>query len=1662
MSKVTAEWIDGELGGSLQKAYDLSESGDILTNSEKGSVDLRGGETGPGQNILTIGYTGKAPSTAFSGRSAIVATSEATLDDIQAGAIIGGHEGTMNEYSHGSVTLGGSFTEITDVSQNSSIQSSSYAKLKKAFHSSVIASAAYKDNIPRTTYNLERYLGSKAAGFVFGYSGMAEIRGTPEMFHDNLNIGGYPSVDGDKVLLGRYNITPWPVTTNKVGELSNVSEFFPSAEYAGTVLRKSANELLLVSNSNLYVYDETTGEEEIILSRGENSFSEGGSSLGVNYHETAGIQDIKVDIDGNILLVLGIYESTTWYVRVVRVDPNTKTLHTFAGTGTAGFSGDGGLATSAEISSSISGIAIHDTTGDVYISDKNNRRIRKVAYGTGIITTFAGTGVPGNTGDGGPAISADIDPSSMTVNSTGTYLYFLSGNQLRKVLFSSGVISTVYTGTTYHRILPWNQNGYDFILFIDGSSSGNILTLFSESFGNPLLITETLLQPPYSITSKYATLVGTSDSYMDMVENSGIVSSSSTCITAYHQDKVPSRNASIDSSAAVVVNDASCSKVSASSSVYMGAINKADPDPYTRSKSFVRHCEVIASDEVEVMDSCKVLVGGSATISLLKGDQSSVISSNGVTGINLVQSSIIASQDVNAGRVSPDVYLKEEEVGHSMIMATSEVDVYMMWYSILSASNELALENIVGTQVSACNRIIGESLWKSVVFSSDLSQVSSNTQTSVLSVSVCDILDNNAVSVHSAYNCKVQGNANSVVLALSGVSSAFQGEYPSTPVAIDPCEVLENNKSAILASSNSDMIKTTESLLAASTDSGLGVPAPTGSTHALRYSEAFEGSSEVANDIGGWPLPAVTGAHSSTLLSSQNSEMIKTVAGVVIGGERHSSQYNQDSVLLGGLESTNIYSDRMALLGGYKVAVGPFSHDSLIGGNTVSTFKETKVSALMATSDSLVRETENAMVSASTEVTALGLDKSGVILSSTVEMSDSLWSTILGSNFTQVRNGTRMGVLFSEEVLVEGECDSILVSATVTAEVSGSSRASVLASQDTILINGWATAQIAAVNSSTEDTKQTLQGASVDSSISNAEQAFQASSAQAIIGGETGTYMASQVSSVGVSIINSSFATQQGSLNSNITNAMMSGQVHSQESSILRSKNCHQVTAQESSMEDVLYASQVSSLSSNIFGNGNTTSGHSQVSVSNSDIGFGSWSSQEQTHDCVGLLNNWSSQKDSIGSTMSSSNISTQVAVQGNTLTGSSHTIQECSMGCTGLNMKESLQAASQGSAMAYADKSAQIATMAMQMVTGIQAVQESSYLGSLTNSRQATQTATHTSQVNTVEQSIQAGTIEGTFDTSSDSAQIAGRFVSLGGSYQSAQVASNGSTGLSLYSSFMAAGIESTFEGCTGSAQTASYTNKMTSSKTSAQIAASDSSMTLATNSAQIGVQGCTGLNLKNSATMASQSSTVYSCTGVSLIASKDSLLENSEQSAIVAALGAHVTGCAYSAVMGGIGGMATLPGQVTQGAGMVDGEEAGLFQSSKVLYSGICALEEEKKLTVQNLAGNHLIFDEDSTYALKVRIAAKAATGTVGLVAMYEGSVSVDSAGTEVYEDITLQGSYGNTLAGILDGGNVLVGVTGTSGRELHLLVKGATGVATTRWTAEVEYMKVGNTLS
>src|ERR1035438_6220307 len=146
---------------------------------------------------------------------------------------------------------------------------------------------------------------------------------------------------------------------------------------------------------------------------------------------------LAVDAAGNIYLAEELNN------RVRKVDAN-GVITTFAGTGVAGFGGDTGPAAQAQLSGPL-GVCV-SPSGDVYVTDQGNKRVRKISSGT--ITTVAGNGSSGNSGDGGAATAAAMTiPIRCAVDQSSNLFIVDQGAHVIRKVNTSGIIST-YAGTT--------------------------------------------------------------------------------------------------------------------------------------------------------------------------------------------------------------------------------------------------------------------------------------------------------------------------------------------------------------------------------------------------------------------------------------------------------------------------------------------------------------------------------------------------------------------------------------------------------------------------------------------------------------------------------------------------------------------------------------------------------------------------------------------------------------------------------------------------------------------------------------------------------------------------------------------------------------------------------------------------------------------------------------------------------------------------------------------------------------------------------------------------------------------------------------------------------------------------------------------------------------
>ena len=140
-----------------------------------------------------------------------------------------------------------------------------------------------------------------------------------------------------------------------------------------------------------------------------------------------------------------VYIADSVNYRIRLVTKSSGIITNVVGTGRYGYSGDGGLAINATLSDLI-GIDMDPRTGDLYITDRNNNVIRMVINSTGIITTIAGNGTQGYSGDGGPTTSASLrNPTSIVIAAVTGDIYIADfGNHvIRMITKSTGIITTI-------------------------------------------------------------------------------------------------------------------------------------------------------------------------------------------------------------------------------------------------------------------------------------------------------------------------------------------------------------------------------------------------------------------------------------------------------------------------------------------------------------------------------------------------------------------------------------------------------------------------------------------------------------------------------------------------------------------------------------------------------------------------------------------------------------------------------------------------------------------------------------------------------------------------------------------------------------------------------------------------------------------------------------------------------------------------------------------------------------------------------------------------------------------------------------------------------------------------------------------------------------------
>jgi hypothetical protein len=185
------------------------------------------------------------------------------------------------------------------------------------------------------------------------------------------------------------------------------------------------------SNARIRKVTVSTGIISTIAGNGHAGYSgDGSAATAAEINNPLGV---GVDSYGNIYIA----EQGNNRIRIVNT---SGVISTFAGNGTASYSGDGGQATAAEINHPYS--VVVDDSNNIFIADKMNYRIRKVNT-SGIITTIAGNGVSGNNGNGGQATAAELDMPTGVARVASGNLYIVDGGADRvRMVNTSGIISS--------------------------------------------------------------------------------------------------------------------------------------------------------------------------------------------------------------------------------------------------------------------------------------------------------------------------------------------------------------------------------------------------------------------------------------------------------------------------------------------------------------------------------------------------------------------------------------------------------------------------------------------------------------------------------------------------------------------------------------------------------------------------------------------------------------------------------------------------------------------------------------------------------------------------------------------------------------------------------------------------------------------------------------------------------------------------------------------------------------------------------------------------------------------------------------------------------------------------------------------------------------------
>jgi sugar lactone lactonase YvrE len=392
--------------------------------------------TGPAASIAVVSGSGQGATVGTAFAGPLVVMVKDTNGNPVSGASVT-FAGTSLSFAGATAITGSGGTASTTATPTTVGDLTATATTSGVSESATFALTGVTSTAPAGSGIISTYAGNGTAGFS-GDSGAASSAELDQPVGSAMDgAGNFYFSDSDNNRIRE--ITPEGVISTYAG---NGTAGFSGDGGAATSAELSGPLGIAFDNAgNLYIADSGNERVRRVTPLGIISTIAGNGTPGYNGDGVAATGAELNNPNGIVADTSGNIYIGDYFNNRVREVNTAGIISTVAGNGTGGYSGDGGLAINAEVDWP-AGLAL-DTSGDIYIADDNNSRVREVNQ-AGIISTIAGTGYGGYNGDGIPATSAELyAPDRLAIDGAGNvYISEYGNNRIRKVN-TSGIISTV-------------------------------------------------------------------------------------------------------------------------------------------------------------------------------------------------------------------------------------------------------------------------------------------------------------------------------------------------------------------------------------------------------------------------------------------------------------------------------------------------------------------------------------------------------------------------------------------------------------------------------------------------------------------------------------------------------------------------------------------------------------------------------------------------------------------------------------------------------------------------------------------------------------------------------------------------------------------------------------------------------------------------------------------------------------------------------------------------------------------------------------------------------------------------------------------------------------------------------------------------------------------